>query len=313
MRISFPCTANIVRAASEEAMPPPWVLELVDADPRDVDQSCSSRKMTCMRTSRYTLISVRLTEVLSLDANRLRRATFDAYRSIQLQLKAGEHLHPVRFWNYIPAIHDLFEDCRNRYMAFNAGRFDAFMQWYGGPGAFALQLPTASGVGCAGTDLVVHCLAGAAPGKAMENPRQIPSYRYSSRFGPLPPCFARATMLPAENVGATMLLVGGTASVRGEDSVFPDDLSQQSGETLVNLASLVRAAVKTCEQATAASDRELLGLFHELRVYYPRASQQDQIVAALQPAFSGLRRLELMQTDLCRDELLIEIEGMAVL
>ena len=28
----------------------------------------------------------------------------------------------------------------------------------------------------------------------MENPRQTPSYRYSERYGPSPPCFARATL-----------------------------------------------------------------------------------------------------------------------
>ena len=29
----------------------------------------------------------------------------------------------------------------------------------------------------------------------VENPRQIPAFRYSKRYGPIPPCFARATRI----------------------------------------------------------------------------------------------------------------------
>ena len=38
-----------------------------------------------------------------------------------------------------------------------------------------------------------HQTQNSAPGVAIENPRQTPSYHYSRRYGPRPPCFARAT------------------------------------------------------------------------------------------------------------------------
>lgn len=302
-----------MRSVSDGAPPPPWVQELVDDRTLVIEQSCRSRSMTRLRSARHTLISVRVADAVSLDARRLRLATFDAYVAIAHQLEIGQHRHPVRFWNYIPDIHGRFDDGRDRYMAFNAGRFDAFTQWYGGPSAFAQHLPTASGVGCMGSDLVVHCLAAAAPGSAVENPRQIPSYHYSPRFGPLPPCFARATVVGARTRRAAMLLVGGTASVRGEESVYQDDLPRQMDETLVNLASLVRAARCMHSPRRALRQDDTLHCFRELRVYYTRGSQQDEIVAAVQAAFGGLRRMELMQADLCRSELLVEIEGMAVI
>jgi len=44
-------------------------------------------------------------------------------------------------------------------------------------------------------ELTLHVLASDAPALALENPRQIPVWRYSPRFGVLPPCFAGA--LPA--------------------------------------------------------------------------------------------------------------------
>ena len=46
-------------------------------------------------------------------------------------------------------------------------------------------------------DLMIDALSAASPGIAVENPRQIPSYRYARRYGPRPPCFARATLLSA--------------------------------------------------------------------------------------------------------------------
>ena len=60
----------------------------------------------------------------------------------------------------------------------------------------------------------------------------MPSYRYSRRFGPRPPCFARATVLHLGAAGdAPLVLVGGTASIRGEDSVHVGNVRGQVLET----------------------------------------------------------------------------------
>lgn len=73
----------------------------------------------------------------------------------------------------------------------------------------------------------------------MENPRQVAAYRYSEEFGPRPPSFARATVVPAAdaaNAGPALLLVGGTAAVVGERSVSDGGVEGQMEETLRNLA-----------------------------------------------------------------------------
>src|SRR5439155_23835599 len=106
------------------------------------------------------------------------------------------------------------------------------------------------------------------PGVAVNNPRQVAPYHYSQRFGPLPPCFARATRL-AHPPG--LLLVGGTASVRGEDSVHADDLGNQMGESLLNLAALIGAATGQRKLAP-----QHLGPLRELRVYYPNADDAGE-------------------------------------
>src|SRR5205814_10312109 len=120
--------------------------------------------------------------------------------------------------------------------------------WFGGADAFARLVTAASGVGHDRQDLVIHALGACAPAAPISNPRQIAPYRYSRRFGPLPPCFARATLLRDQH-SATLLLVGGTASIRGEDSVHAENLKQQTRETLENLACLVASAA-SCDYAS---------------------------------------------------------------
>ena len=58
-------------------------------------------------------------------------------------------------------------------------------------------------------------------------------------------------------------------------------------------------------------DREPLSRFRELRVYYPRPTDLSVIRAELVDAFPHVSRIEYVRADLCRPELLVEIEGVA--
>ena len=126
-------------------------------------------------------------------------------------------------------------------MVFNAGRYAAYHNWFNGRAEFEASMATATGVGYQGTDLVVHVLASDRRGTPVENPRQVQAYRYSSRYGPMPPCFARATIVRPNGTGASALLIGGTSSVRGEASMHVGDVSAQTRETLGNIAHLIVA------------------------------------------------------------------------
>jgi len=216
--------------------------------------------------------------------------------------------HPVRFWNCLPGIHAPTGPDTDRYMTFNAGRFAAFEQWFGGAKELGVAVPSASAVGHHQEELVIHTLACPERGRAVCNPRQIAPYRYSRRFGPLPPCFARATVIDEPT---PMILVGGTASIRGEESVHLDDLHRQAEETFENLACLV-AHASAPERAYVSSERsEWLKRFRSLRVYYPRSTDLPTIQSLVADGFTNLASAEFVGADLCRAELLIEIEGAA--
>ncbi|HYO09082.1 MAG TPA: hypothetical protein VER17_08920 [Tepidisphaeraceae bacterium] len=253
----------------------------------------------------FTLVSATVAGAADLAPADLEQQAFEAYVSIARQLARAGHRHAVRFWNHVPQITDPADAGRDNYMVFNAGRFRAFSDWYGGPAHFERDVATATATGHWGKDLVIHCLATGRPGAAVSNPRQVAPYHYSQRFGPLPPCFARATRL-----GGDLLLVGGTASVRGEDSVHLDDLASQCRETFLNMATLISAATGVKITPSLKLPR-LLAAFTDLRVYYPSRRDAAEIGAAVAAQFPRLARLEMLHADLCRPELLVEIEGIA--
>jgi enamine deaminase RidA (YjgF/YER057c/UK114 family) len=252
------------------------------------------------QSDRFTLCTARVARAGDLDDDAFERHCAQAYAALSDAVGASAAPHPLRFWNHIPAIRNTKQPGLDRYMVFNAGRYAACSAWFGSPDAFDRLLPTASAVGHDGADLVVHVLSGSAPGAAVENPRQVPSYRYSRRFGPRPPCFARATALRDPAGGRTTILVGGTASIRGEDTAHPRDLRAQALETFENLQALVRAA-------GAAG----LESFESLRVYYVHPADRHAITQMVAAAFPHRGDVEYVQADLCRPDLLVEIEGVA--
>jgi chorismate lyase/3-hydroxybenzoate synthase len=288
---------------------PAWVNDLLarsEARPADANATSDVRVVA---SPGFTLVSVRKPGAAALDPASFEACTRDAYTAIASQLRGSVALHPVRFWNYLPDIHrPCGGDGLDRYMCFNAGRFAACSDWLGGPDTFDRLLATGSGVGHAGDDLVIHALAAATPGTAVENPRQIPAYKYSRRFGPRPPCFARATVL-RESGRPSLVLVGGTASIRGEESVHVGDLTAQTLETFENLAALVRsAAVGGMDDADDALDA-----FRDLRVYHVRDADRPAIADLVERTFPQLDNVEYLRADLCRRELSVEIEGIAEL
>jgi chorismate lyase/3-hydroxybenzoate synthase len=223
----------------------------------------------------------------------LRGAVRRSYSEIGRWLDA-RGLSPWRWWNYLPRIAAPARLAADRYQVFNVGRFDALGDLADG------RLAAASAVGCAGADLIVDVLAGPIAGAAVESPRQRPSTRYSKRWGPRPPCFARAVVLPARAIGwsaqGDCALVSGTASIVGEDSMHAGDLAAQLDETCANLAAL--APLRT---------------HRALRAYVREPASAAFVAAELRRRFSALDALELAIADLCRRELLVEIEGVAVL
>lgn len=292
--------------------PPAWVARLIGGS--DGEWEPAGHGLACRRIHglEFALTSVRVANALSMDETTFRQFAEEGYSRVYAETHGSRHRHLVRVWNFIPDILGPLGELPQRYMVFNAARFAAYQSWYGDRNAFPQVLATASGVGHQGTDLVIHALAATAPGAPVENPRQVPSYRYSSRFGPLPPCFSRAVRLDPNAGRRGWLLVGGTASIRGQETLHLDDLHQQIEETLANLAALV-ASSSHLRAPTGTLGRELLDRFIHLRTYYRVESERTLVEAAIAESFRGTSTSEILHAVLCRPGLRVEIEGVAEL
>jgi chorismate lyase/3-hydroxybenzoate synthase len=238
-----------------------------------------------------------------LDDARFRLAVAGAYDGIGQALRERGQ-HPLRWWNYIPDIRRPGSDGFTRYELFNIGRLDSFRAWPDAPARGGA--PAATAVGHRGKDFVVQVLAATQRGVSVENPRQSPAHLYSSRYGPVPPAFARATLAP-ELGAARLAVVSGTASIVGEDSQHVGALLSQLGETLRNLASIARAVEERAGMAPAADP---LARYREVRAYVVRPSDLLSVVGGVREAFPRLQRFEIAEADLCRPELLVELEGL---
>ncbi len=252
------------------------------------------------------LLAISVRRAAAMPADTLRAAVADAYDALLMVTRALGR-RPIRFWNYLPNPGQVMGPGVDRYMVFNAGRFDGYQRRAATTaGDFRESLATASAVGFAGSDLVIHCLASHTAGAPVENPRQTSSWRYSSRYGPVPPCFARATVATVR--GRELLLVGGTASIVGEDSRHDGDIDAQLKETLRNVAAVI-AAAQRADRADAAP----LATLTDVRAYVMRPSDVGMVRGVLERVCAPGARLEIMLSRLCRGELLVEVEGVAAL
>ena len=261
---------------------PPWTRELLAAG--GICTSARTWSPLCPRTEfrdvaggGYRLLSYSVPEAVELSAASFETICAEIYRHLASVLPVTASCHPIRLWNFIPQILSPLGELEHRYMVFNAGRFDALSAWLGGESGIDRSVATASGVGHLGRDLQIHCLASEVAGEPVENPRQVSSYRYSRRYGPKPPCFARATRFqPADS--EPWLLVGGTASVVGEDSQHETSLLQQVHETLLNLAAVVHAGGAPAGDPDLSGDdlvRGMMQRYRHLRVYYVREDDRE--------------------------------------
>ncbi|MEO8778700.1 MAG: pteridine-dependent deoxygenase, partial [Rhodanobacter sp.] len=140
----------------------------------------------------------------------------------------------------------------------------------------------------------VYLLACDQPGVRVENPRQVSAWRYPRQYGPTPPSFARAMTLPAHDV----LAISGTAAVVGHASAHHDDLDAQLEETLVNLGALLASA-----RLPSGFDAR-----SPLKVYVRQAGDVPHVRDFLQRRLPDVPVL-LLHGDICRRELLVEIDG----
>jgi enamine deaminase RidA (YjgF/YER057c/UK114 family) len=228
----------------------------------------------------------------------LHEATTQAYREICATLDAENYPHLLRVWNYLP---DINRDNHGteRYRQFNSARHHALRE---SGRSLAGNVPAASALGAASdSPLVVYFLAGRTAPCFVENPRQLSAYRYPRQYGLHSPAFSRATLWRQPE--GLALFISGTASIVGHRSLHIGDTAAQTRETLTNIDALLAEANRV---ARGAHFR--LGAL-ALKVYVRRPADLAVIKAELAAALGDSARIIYLQADICRQDLLVEIEA----
>jgi chorismate lyase/3-hydroxybenzoate synthase len=234
--------------------------------------------------------------VVELDETRhggVAEAARFAYAKLTAWVRASATPNLLRIWNYFDGINDGSGD-DERYRQFCGGRAAGL-----GP-AFAGNYPAASAIGTrSGKHVVqVYALASRAPGTAVENPRQCSAWRYPRQYGPTAPGFARAMRAPTQ---FPQLYISGTAAVVGHESHHADDIKAQLDETLMNLESLLQSAQSKTPLGKGPGDI--------LKVYVRRVGDAKWMQSALRDRLGADVPMLLLKGDICRAELLLEIDG----
>ncbi|MGI4777452.1 MAG: Rid family hydrolase [Janthinobacterium lividum] len=227
-----------------------------------------------------------------------------AYHDLFETLKETGCPHLLRIWNYLPQINGDGGGLE-RYRQFNAGRQEAFLE--AGQAAFE-GAPAACALGIRQGALCIRFLAGQIAPVPVENPRQVSAYRYPDTYGPRSPTFSRAALAELSG-GDVALFISGTASIVGHETVHLGDVRAQTRETLRNLDAVIAAANARTSAVFALPKLEAV-------IYVRHVADADAVRGLLEEVLGfdapTLRHAVVLEADICRQDLLVEIEAHAV-
>ena len=301
---------------SLEPCPPAWVQHLLrEAKAERIDLPDLGCEVEWLEGDGVALLAFRIPDARKLDEKGFGAIVESCYSTChQLLLSRGRR--PLRFWNYLPAIGERFDNGLSRYETFNSGRM-AVRSEESERAIYATRRVCATGIDVRRSDFALHVLAADHPATPVDNPRQLSPHRYSRRYGPVPPAFARAARLPAALLslpGVPDAMVSGTASIVGEATRHPADLEAQLTETTLNLASVVeslrgRKPRWAAGTALSAEATDALAHYRSVRLYVRRCEDETRVRDWAGSHFPRVDAAELVGADLCRPDLLVEIEG----
>jgi len=215
----------------------------------------------------------------------------------------------VRQWNFIGSIVS-YRDGKQNYQEFNDARtcYYATGEWKNG-------YPAATGIGAEGDCIIVGGIAFKKIGAdtkgiyPIDNPLQVAAHIYSKRVlidddinaMKSTPKFERAKLI--ETAYGACCFVSGTAAIRGEESVDASSVKMQTIKTIENIEYLVSK-----ENLVRFGCRPYDLEYAKLHVYIKNAEDYDAVREVVEASYAQVPVVYSI-ADVCRSELLVEIEG----
>jgi len=242
-----------------------------------------------------------------------RKAAEHAF-DMMVSLLAGEKMsmdNLVRQWNYIGNILDVKNGFQN-YQIFNEVRSECYGRY-----RKIESFPAATGVGMKHGGVILDFYAITSNGHLkvipVKNPNQVNPYEYSQKMlkGTTangmkikhPPQFERALLVSGSE--STVLIISGTASIVGQETIGRGDVAEQTVVTIENINKL--KDLNLISQIPGISNPEH-DRFALLRVYIKMKEDFNTVKLICEDTFPGIPKVYI-EADICRDELLTEIEA----
>ena len=197
----------------------------------------------------------------------------------------------VKIWHYIPQLLKIYNDKKTNYSLLCEAREIAYKNYYKD-----FRYPAATVIGIEGNKILIYFLATRCETyKAIENSRQVSSYNYPQNIFLEKPMFSRAVSFKTACDYVEKIIISGTASIRGYESMHTENLIKQLDESLRNYKTFFEIENN---------------ISNTCRVYLSKIQKSNYkiIISKLEENF-GSDKYVLLQGDICRKELLIEIEG----
>lgn len=225
-----------------------------------------------------------------------------------------------RIWLYQGGITDeetsQAGDTTQRYCELNRARAD-FFQHLESIGQICTTregrrfYPASTGIGMAGRGLSVSCLGLQTDRddvylQPLENPSQTSAFDYAKKFSPKSPLFSRAMAVVIGDHVTTW--ISGTASILNSESVHLGDVEKQTHQTIDNIKGLIGAA--NFERHGLPGKGAMLSDLAKVRVYVKRPEDYEKCRSICESRFGSTPAIYAV-ADVCRPELLVEIEGVA--
>ncbi|MDR2439858.1 MAG: hypothetical protein LBE12_10875 [Planctomycetaceae bacterium] len=244
--------------------------------------------------------------------------SLDAFRRLDHQLEQNKFClgQIIRTWIYQGHL-VLPEGQKQRYQELNRARTDffkgvEFLRDYLPLGYCGEVYPASTGIGADDIDVVIGAVAISAQRKdftvvPLENPNQTSAFDYGAVYSPQSPKFSRAIAMAIDN--SCFIFISGTASITESESRFPEDPEKQTEQTLNNIASLIDG--KNLEKHGILGFSCDLSHLKSARVYVKRPHELAIIKSVCDQRLANIPTLYTI-ADVCRPELLVEIEGLVV-
>jgi enamine deaminase RidA (YjgF/YER057c/UK114 family) len=222
----------------------------------------------------------------------------------------------IRTWLYLGDIVGP-EGATQRYKELNRARTDFFANVRFAPartpeGFDPAIYPASTGIGTDNHDVVMSCVAFATERNdirimPLENPQQTAAYDYADHYSPKSPKFSRAMVLSCGSYAT--IFISGTASITDSESRHNDDVEAQTRQTLDNIEALISAGNLASHgmPGLGATLDDLAGI----RVYIKRPEDYEKARCVCEARLGELPAIYAI-ADVCRPELLVEIEGIAI-